>query len=150
MHNFKITSKRYRYTVPGGKLWRIHIFFFFVSGQPASVNNVQSIRLHKPPQSEASEGYKIAEEGFTLGGFYCHPLRAIEPEIWVLRGGIRKALIAYYENGMHVLCMSEVRHNCPPRHCTKIYRIFSSSCITSLCCHPPPLPLPLHSLYHFP
>ena len=58
------------------------IFFsFFVLGQPASVNYVQGIMLHKPPQNEALEGYQVAEEGFILGGLYRKLLRAMEPEI---------------------------------------------------------------------
>jgi len=39
-------------TVPGEKYPRPHRYFFsfFVLGQPASANDIQGIRLHKPPK----------------------------------------------------------------------------------------------------
>ena len=65
-------------TVPGEKLLRPHIFFF-VLGQPASVNDVQGIMLHKLPKMKLW-GYQIAEEGFILWGLYQKLLRAMELE----------------------------------------------------------------------
>jgi len=50
-----------------------YFFSFVVSGQPASVNDGQGIKL-QPSQNEAFEGHQIVEQGFTWGRLYRHPL----------------------------------------------------------------------------
>ena len=59
-----------------------YFFSFFVSGQPASANDIQGIMLHKPPKMKLWRGYQIIEEGSILGGLvYRKLLRVMAPEI---------------------------------------------------------------------
>ena len=60
-----------------------HMFFSFsVSGQPASVNDVQTIRLLKPPKMKLFCGLPNCGEGLHIRGIISENLlRDIEPEI---------------------------------------------------------------------